>query len=537
MVAFRGQGWRVVALALAILLTATVAWQGIVSAGPSAKLANADAKVGGTLVAGAIFGLEPKTLNPNIRQDDGALRVAALLHVTLVATDFINGTGIHPALAERWEVNAAGTQYTFNLARDAKWHDGKPVTSADVKWSFDTIIKEKGGAVRYFEDVTAIETPDPYTVVFKLRKPDATLLGNLGTWTAPFILPKHVYEGTDWLQNPANNKPIGAGPFKFVEWVKGSHVILEANQDYFLGRPAIQRFVMRFYDLPNLIAAYETGEVKYVYELIPFSEIFRLKRDSKYVIDFHYRGLSSQIQLNLKRKPFEDVRVRRALALAIDRQELSRRVFNGLAPVNPSAMPFNWARTDKYDFKYDPAEAERLLDQAGLRRGPDGVRFRTTESIAPVMSTPDMATVVQEMWRKIGVELTIESMDFPALFTKAGEKKDFDTVASNVIIGHEPSELARFVRSDGDRNWAGYANSRVDELMEQGKRITNQNQRKAIYEEVQKILQDEVWRIYLIEFPYHQPTWAEIKEPFWSKTATGKRSNLYQGFLYTYISR
>jgi peptide/nickel transport system substrate-binding protein len=200
-------------------------------------------------------------------------------------------------------------------------------------------------------------------------------------------------------------------------------------------------------------------------------------------------------------------------------------------------MPFNWARTDKFDFKYDPAVAEQLLDQAGLRRGADGVRFRTTLSISPVMSWPDMATVVQEMWKKIGVEVAIESMDFPSLFTKAGERKDFDTVASNVIISHELAELGRFVRSDGDRNWAGYANPRVDELMERAKRITNQSQRKAIYEEVQKILVDEVWRIYLVEFPYHQPIWAEVKDPFWSKEVTGKRANLYQGFLYTYLSR
>lgn len=520
----------------AIVLTAALAWQGGAAAGPSMKLANADAKIGGTLVSGAIFGLEPKTLNPNLRQDDGALRIAALLHITLVSTDFINGTGVHPALAEKWTVTP--TSLTFNLVKNAKWHDGKPVTSADVKFSYEQIIQQKGGALRYFEDVQSIDAPDPYTIVIRMKKPDATLLGNLGTWTAPIILPKHVYDAPgDWTQNPANNKPVGGGPFKFVEWTKGSHVILEANQDFHMGRPAIQRFIMRFYNLPNLITAYETGEVKYVYELLPFSEIFRFKRDSKYAIDFHYRGLSSQIQLNLKRKPFDDVRVRRALALAVDRQELTRRVYNGLAPVNAGAMPFNWARTDKYDFKYDPAEAERLLDQAGLRKGADGVRFRTTLSLSPVMSWPDMGTVVQEMWKKIGVEITIESMDFPSLFTKAGEKKDFDTVASNVIISHEPAELGRFVNGDGDRNWGGYANPKVDELMDRGRRLTDLNQRKQIYDEVQKILQDEVWRIYLVEFPYHQPIWAEVKDPFWNKALSNRSHNNYQGFLYTYISK
>jgi len=526
---------RITGLALVVLFTATIAWREPVNAGSSAQMANPKAKLGGTLVAGAIFGLEPKTLNPNIRQDDGALRVAALIHVSLVATDFVNNTGIHPALAESWETAPDGLRYTFHLVRNAKWHDGKPVTSADVKWTFDTIIKEKGGAVRYFENVSAIGAPDSYTVVLRLNKPDATLLGNLGTWTAPFILPKHVNEGKEWLQNPANDHPVGAGPFKFVQWVKGSHVIVEANPDFYRGRPAIQRVIMRFYNLPSLITAYETGEVKYVYELFPFSEINRFKRDPKYQIDFHYRGLSSAMLVNTKKKPYDDVRVRRALSMAIDRTEVSRRVFGGAAPVNAGAMPFSWARTDQYRMKFDPVEAEKLLDEAGVKRGSDGVRFRTTISHSGVMSWPDMILVVQEMWKKMGVELSIEAMDFPALLSKVGEKRDFDLATFNIIIAHEPGELCRFVCSDGDRNWGGYANPKVDELFERAKRVSSQAERKKAYDEVQKLLVDDEPRIFLIEFPYHQPIWSVVKDPFWAKDLSSKPNNNYQGLLYSYL--
>ena len=499
-------------------------------------LANPDAEAGGTLVVGAVFGLEPRSLNPNIRQDDGALRLAAMIHQQLVTTDFVHNTGVHPGLADRWEISPDGKTYTFFLNPAAKWHDGKPVTSQDVKWTYDTIREEQGGTVRFFEGVEAIEAPDPHTVVLRLEAVDASLLGNLGTWNGPFILPKHIYEGQDWLTAPANENPVGSGPFRFVSWQKGSHVIVEANDDFFRGRPAIQRIVTRFYNLPNLITAFETGEVQFVYELLPFSELTRLAADPKYRIDIHYRGLSSQIQFNVRNAPFDDVRVRRALALAVDRNEVSDRVFSGLAPVNASQMPFSWARTDEFDMAFDPQEAERLLDKAGLPRGSDGVRFRTTLSLAPVMSWPDMATVVIDQWKRIGVEVQIESMDFPSLLARVGEQKNFQLVGHNVIISHEPGELCTFVCSNGARNWGGYNNAEVDELVERGRGVNDQGERKAIYEQMQRVLMDDSFRIYLIEFPYHQPISADVRSPFWEEALAGKPSNPYQGFLYTHLA-
>jgi peptide/nickel transport system substrate-binding protein len=507
--------------------------------GPAAAqvqgLANPEARAGGTLVAGAIFGLEPRSLNPNIRQDDGALRLAALIHQTLVTTDFVHNTGVHPSLADRWEISPDGLTYTFHLNPNAKWHDGMPVTAEDVKWTYDTIRSQNGGTVRFFAEVDTIEAADQHTVVIRMKNTDASLLGNLGTWNAPFILPKHVYEGQDWLTAAANENPVGSGPFRFVSWQKGSHHIVEANEEFFRGRPAIQRIVTRFYNLPNLITAFETGEVKFVYELLPFSELVRLKRDPNLEIDFHYRGLSSQIQFNLRREPFDDERVRRALAMAVDRTDVSGRVFNDLAPLNASQMPFSWARTDQFDVPRSHEAAEKLLDEAGLPRGSDGVRFRTTMSLAPVMSWPDMATVVVEQWRSIGVEVQIESMDFPALLARVGEQKNFDMVGHNVIIGHEPGELCTFVCSNGARNWGGYNNPRVDELVGKGRRVTDQAERKALYTEMQQLLMDDMFRIYLVEFPYHQPIWAEVNAPFWDSALAGKPSNPYQGFLYTYI--
>ena len=499
-------------------------------------LANPQARAGGTLVAGAIFGLEPRTLNPNIRQDDGALRVAAMIHQQLVTTDFVHNTGVHPGLADRWEISADGRTYTFFLNPAARWHDGRPVTSADVKWTYDTIREQRGATVRFFEEVTAIEAPNPHTVVLRLRGPDASLLGNLGTWNGPFILPMHVHQGQDWLTGPANERPVGSGPFRFVSWQRGSHLIVEANNDFFRGRPALQRVVTRFYNLPNLITAFETGEVRFVYELLPFSEVTRLSRDPRFRIDIHYRGLSSQIQFNLREKPFDDVRVRRALALAINRNEVSGRVFSGLAPVNASQMPFSWARTDQFDLPFDPQEAERLLDEAGLPRGADGVRFRTTLSLAPVMSWPDMATVVIDQWRRVGIHVQIESMDFPALLARVGEQRNFRMVGHNVIISHEPGEICTFVCSSGGRNWGAYNNTQVDELIERGRRATTQEERKTIYDQLQRVLMDDSFRIYLVEFPYHQPIWADVRSPFWDNDLARRPSNPYQGFLYTYLA-
>jgi peptide/nickel transport system substrate-binding protein len=477
-------------------------------------------------------------LNPNFRRDDGALRIAAMVYCPLVASDVPNKTGVYPALAEKWESSPDATEYTFHLAPNARWHDGQPVTSADVKWSFDEIIKTKGAAIDYLQHVKSIETPDEHTVKITLNEPDAGFVPNLGIAYSPFVMPKHLYEGTDWATNPNNDKPVGCGPFKFVEWVKGSHIELAANEDFFLGRPHLDRFVMRFYQLDSLINAFEAGEIKYSYDLFPAQEILRLQQDPKYRFDIFYPSLVQWVGFNTTVEPWDDKRVRQAVAIALDREEINERVYAGLAPPNLGTAPEGWSYDESAEFKHDTARAEQLLDEAGYPRGADGVRFRSTMQLYVEMGWSDLAQVMVQQLKEIGIELTLDSMDWAGFSQKVLENDDFVIQAGGGYAGPDPTSFYDLsIATDSFWNNLGYSNPQVDDLIKQARSTADVEERKKLYAEVQKILVDEVPRFNIVEYPSHQPVWSEYKNLYWDQHLLGTPYNFNQSFLYTYLDQ
>jgi peptide/nickel transport system substrate-binding protein len=496
-----------------------------------------DGPVGGTLVAGALFGLEPKGLNPNIRRDDGALRVAALVYCALVWTDVPNRTGVYPALAQRWETNANATAFTFHLHPNAKWHDGRPVTAADVVWSFREVIDKKGAAYDSLADVRSVEAVGDGTVVITLGRPDAAFPARMGSQYAPYVMPRHLFAGSDWTTNPHNNKPVGCGPFKFVEWEKGSHIALDANREFFMGRPHLDRLIVRFLSLENLLSAFEAGEVKYSYEPFPASEFVRLRRDRRFRLDLYDSSIAFWMGFNLQRKPFDDVRVRTAFAQAVDRWDISRRAYLGLSPANWGTMPKSWAYDARAEFKYDPRKAAELLEEAGLRPGPDGVRLRTTLTIPTVLGFPNVAVIVREHLSRVGIEATIQSMDWASYVSRAIEQKNFEIGVGGGFAGPDPSEFEPFVMTGGYRNMMGYSNRALDDLFAQARATSKVEERTRHYREIQRILIRDVPRINLVSSQGHHPIWASFKRPFWDKSLVGKPYNPYHGFLHTYLAK
>ena len=186
-------------------------------------------KYGGTMIVA--LNTEPKTLNTADIYDNMAMRITRNIATRLVKYDM--GFNIIPDLAESWEISPDSKEYTFHLVRNAVWTDGVKTTSADVKYTLETIIAEKHFQWEEIADIERIETPDDYTVKIFLKVPNVVLLARLcDVFGDAFImLPKHLYEGTDWSTNPYNEKPVTNGPFKFVEWVKGSHITIEANEN------------------------------------------------------------------------------------------------------------------------------------------------------------------------------------------------------------------------------------------------------------------------------------------------------------------
>lgn len=503
---------------------------------PSAEVKVAgEGPVGGTLVAGALSGMEFKSLNPNFRRDDGSLRAAALIYCQLVSTDYTHATGTYPDLADSWEISPDASEYTFHLVQNAKWHDGQPLTSADVVWSYNEIKDKKGGAVEYVADIKTIEAPDPYTVKITLNKPDAAFITNQGLFYGPRIMPKHLYEGTDWTTNPNNDKPVGCGPFKFVEWEKGSHLTVEANPDFYRGRPHLDRIIVRFYSLENLISALQAGEVKFSYENFPFSEVENLVKDPKYAVDPTGISLLYWFGFNFSKKPFDDVRVRQAFAAAINPDEISKRASNGWLPPNYGMMPESWALDPTLVYKHDPEKAKQLLDEAGLKPDANGVRLRAKITLAAVMSFPEAIAVIQQELKDVGIELTIESMDFAAYSEKVTKNRDFEIATGGGNAGPDPSNFDPFVKTGGFRDIMGYSNPKVDELLTHARSTGDKEARKKDYVEVQKLLLEDMPRVPFLKDVQAFPYWSQVKNLYFNKSVTGKPSNPDYGFLYTYL--
>ena len=190
-----------------------------------------------------VLNADPQSLNPNLRTDDNAFAVSQSLYNKLVTLDA--DYRVISDLATRWDISTDGLSYTFYLAKNVQWHDGQPFTSADVKWTFEMIAREKGYAKELANRIASIETPDATTVVMRLKGSYAPFVSTLA-WYGTFILPKHIYEGSDWTKNPANEKPVGTGPFKFVEWVKGDHIAAVVNKEYFKRGPFLDQVTWRF---------------------------------------------------------------------------------------------------------------------------------------------------------------------------------------------------------------------------------------------------------------------------------------------------
>lgn len=458
-------------------------------------------KRGGTAVM--VLGTDPLALSPNTTSSVPDVAASCLIYDGLVR--FKPGFEIVPGLAKSWDISSDGLTYKFEL-ESAKWHDGQPVTSEDVKFTLEEISSKYGprfnAASKFIE---RIDTPTPSSVVIKLSKPFAPFLFSLACEQNAAIMPAHVLRGTDLLRNPAVLvAPVGNGPFKISEWVRGSHLELVRNPDYWRkGEPYLDRVIIKIMpDAAARVLALRAGEVDYVVpDYVPLSSVQMFEKDKNFQVqEVSYPG-SDIIILNTKNPALSKPEVRQALLMAIDRQFIHEKVYYGLGGVPLSAFDTRlWAynKAVNYDslYPYDPAKARELLDAAGLKPGPDGTRM--TMRLVFETGKPEWlpaAQALQRFWQAVGVKVILEGAERPVVLKRVYADYDFDaTLQTYTTLGDPALGIARtYVTSSIKKgttfnNASQYSNPEIDKLFDAGRDAHVQEERQKAYDSIQQIL-------------------------------------------------
>lgn len=428
-----------------------------------------------------------------------------------------------PGVAESWSASDDKLTWTFKLRKGVKFHDGKPMTSADVKYSMESVVgKFHSRGSKLMKLVKSVETPDDYTVVFKLKSQVPFFLAAFEPGEAP-ILPKHILGAQAYTDKKAIRQssfmqnPIGTGPFKLVEFKKGSHIVLERNPDYWMqGRPYLDKIVYRI--LPDdsaRVIAMEKGEADVAtYGNVPEVEIERLLKLphlSATSEGMEAIGPVANFTLNLRNKYLKDLKVRQALNYALDRKTIANVIWYGQA--RPTVTPF-FPGSTYYNNKLPPYEysldkANKLLDQAGYKAGSDGVRFKLKIDFIPYGATwQRLAEYAKQQLKKIGIEGEIRSLDFAGWNKAVFTDWDFDMTATfgngyyDPVIG-----IARYYTTSSINkgasftNASGYSNPEVDKLFEQASKETDVAKRKEMFFKIQKYMYDELPHLHLIAMP------------------------------------
>lgn len=427
----------------------------------------------------------PTNLDPRIGVDAWSERIDELIFDSLVRRD--EHFNLKPWLAEHWEIPDPLT-YVFHLHHGIKFHDGRPLTARDVKWTLDTIINGKLRTTKTasFQYVDHIDAPDDFTVVIHLKEPFASLLWNLSDGAIGIV----PYGSGDNF----GRTPIGSGPFEFVSAEQDKDVIVERNADYWGDKPKLNR--VRFAVVPDTTTRaleLRKGSADIAINALN-ADMYVALRNDRSLLQMQGPGTIYQyIAMNLRDPILKDVRVRQALAYAIDREPLIHYLWrNTVQPASSMLPPQSWAYNgDVATYRYDPAKARTMLDEAGYSVH-NGVRFHLTMKTSTEESTRLFAAVLQQQLREVGIALDIRSYEFATFFADV-QKGAFQLISLRWIGGNEDPDFFESVFATSSfapkrANRGYYSNPKIDELLEEGRREVDEQKRKAIYAQVQQIL-------------------------------------------------
>ncbi len=427
----------------------------------------------------------PVNIDPRVATDAYGEQILQMTHASLVRRDAA-GNPV-PDLAEGWTTPDPLT-FVFRLRAGLRFQDGRPLTSRDVRYTFAWILDPANRSPHraVYRYLSAIETPDERTVVFRLSEPFAPFLSTMERGIVPEGSPARGYA-----------PPVGAGPYRIDDVSPDGEAVLSAFEGYYGGAPAIRSVTVKFLPDGNIrFLELKAGSVNFCLNGVDPDALPAVAQTRRLVVEECPGGNVSYLGFNLRDRALADVRVRRAIAMAIDRETIVRTIWKGHADIVESILPpGSWALdADIPAVRYNPGKAKRLLDQAGYR-DPDGdgpfPRLRLTYKTSQNEVRRNVATVIQEQLRQVGIAVEIQSLEWGTFFSDV-KKGNFQMYGLTWVGIADPDIYyhayhSKSVPPEG-ANRGGYANPDVDRLAESARREPSKARRREMYREVQRIL-------------------------------------------------
>jgi peptide/nickel transport system substrate-binding protein len=431
----------------------------------------------------------PTNLDPRVGVDAQSERIDNLIFDDLLSRG--DNLDVAPGLAERWEIPDPLT-YVFHLHHGVKFHDGRGLTSRDVKWTFDSLLQGKVRSTKaaVYRFVERIDAPDDFTVIFHMKEPSATLLWNLSDGAVGIVPHGSGKEMTD--------HPMGSGPFHFVSAETDKEVNLERNEDYWGEKAKLQR--VRFAVVPDATTRaleLRKGSADAEINALTPDTILTLQREPNLAVERAPGTVLAYLGFNLRDPILKDVRVRQAIAYALDRGPMIEYLWRGEARPARSILPTqSWAYNGNVPaYDHDPEKARQLLDLAGYP-AVNGVRFHLAMKTSTDENTRLMVAVMQQQLRDVGIALDIRSFEFATFFADVTHGA-FQLYGLRWIGGNEDPDIfeyafhsAKFPPNGANRGY--YSNPKADALIDQARREVDPAVRKRLYAELQTILAEEL---------------------------------------------
>lgn len=474
---------------------------------PEPAVTEAIPAYGDAIVVGSIA--DASTLLPALASDSASGDINGLVYDGLIKID--KDLNLVPNLAESWEISEDGLTITFHLRKDVKWHDGQPFTAKDVMFNYKVMIDPKTPTAyaEIFQQVKKAEILDDYTFRVTYPQPFARALLS---WAFD-VMPAHLLEGQDITTSELARKPVGTGPYVFKEWQAGQQIVLEANPDYFDGRPYISRYVYRIIpDMATMFLELKSGgidqmgltPVQYQRQTVTpdFEQAFKKYR----YMSFGYTYLG----FNLLDPKFQDKRVRQAISYALNKDEIVQGVLLGMGkPANGPYQPGHWAYNEHVTpYPFDQGKAKELMAAAGWTdTDKDGILDKDGHPFSFTILTNQgnqnrekTGLIIQQRLKEIGIEVKIRTIEWAAFLKEFIDKKKFEAVIMSWSIPIDPDLYSVWHSTktrEGELNFISYKNEEVDRLIDEGRFTFDRAKRKQAYDRIQEILKEDAPYVFL----------------------------------------